>query len=85
MHSSLDLPELVNQRLVKPLIEQVSIAEMRSNLENLTSYYTRYFGSTTGEQSAQWIHGQVAEVRKPLVPQDAPHSPVSRRRRLMSV
>ncbi|UNI21642.1 Bacterial leucyl aminopeptidase [Purpureocillium takamizusanense] len=56
------VPELVNQRLVKPLIEQVSVEEMRRALEHLTSYYTRYFGSTTGEQSAQWIHDQVAEI-----------------------
>ncbi|KAJ6444570.1 peptidase [Purpureocillium lavendulum] len=56
------LPELVNQRLVKPLIAQVSTERMRGALERLTGFYTRYFGSTTGEQSAQWIHDQVAEI-----------------------
>jgi leucyl aminopeptidase len=28
----------------------------------MTSYYTRYFGSVTGEQSAQWLHDHIADV-----------------------
>lgn len=31
-------------------------------LEHMTSYYTRYFGSVTGEESAQWLHDHIAEV-----------------------
>lgn len=35
---------------------------MRGVLQHLSSFYTRYFGSTDGEQSAQWLHRQLAEV-----------------------
>lgn len=35
---------------------------MHKDLEHLTSYYTRYFGSVTGERSALWLHNQIAEV-----------------------
>lgn len=36
---------------------------MRAFLEKLSGFYTRYFGSTTGEQSALFIHDHVADVR----------------------
>lgn len=43
---------------------------MRTFLEKLSGFYTRYFGSTTGEQSALYIHDQVADVsgRRPKFP-----------------
>lgn len=35
---------------------------MRSIVDHMTSYYTRYFGSTTGERSSQWLHDHVASI-----------------------
>lgn len=40
---------------------------MRDVLEHMTGYYTRYFGSTTGERSAAWLHDHIAEVSPPTV------------------
>lgn len=57
-----DLPKLSHQRYVKPLFAQISTDRMRAFLEKLSGFYTRYFGSTTGEQSALFIHDQVADV-----------------------
>lgn len=57
-----DVPGLIHQRLVKPLAAKVSTRRMHDDLEELTSFYTRYFGSVTGEQSAQWIYDHLAEV-----------------------
>ena len=58
----IDLPNLTHQRLVKPLLPQVSVQRMHHVLEHMTSYYTRYFFSETGAQSAQWLHDHIAMV-----------------------
>ena len=57
-----DLPDLTHQRLVKPLLPNVSTERMHRVLEHMTGYYTRYFGSITGERSAVWLHDQIADV-----------------------
>ncbi|TQV91569.1 hypothetical protein V2A60_008512 [Cordyceps javanica] len=58
------LPKLSQQRLVKPLFSQVSKSKMESVLKHMTSFYTRYFGSVTGEQSALWLRDHIAEIIK---------------------
>ena len=60
--TALDLPKLSYQRYVKPLFAHISTDRMRTFLEKLSGFYTRYFGSTTGEQSALFIHDQIADV-----------------------
>ncbi len=37
---------------------------MSNVLGHMTSYYTRYFGSVIGEQSAMWLHGHLSDVRR---------------------
>jgi leucyl aminopeptidase len=59
---AIDLPPFVHQSLVKPLFPKVSTQRMYDVLEHMTSYYTRYYGSTTGERSALWLHDHIAEV-----------------------
>jgi leucyl aminopeptidase len=56
------LPNLTHQRYVKPLFRQVSTERMYDVLKHMTSFYTRYFGSTDGEQSAQWLHDHIAQI-----------------------
>jgi hypothetical protein len=63
--ASVDLPQISHQRYVKPLFSRVSTQRMRGVLQHLSSFYTRYFGSADGEQSAQWLHRQLAEVCVP--------------------
>ncbi|TQS32721.1 hypothetical protein Golomagni_06956, partial [Golovinomyces magnicellulatus] len=61
-NSSVDLPKLTHQSLVKPLFPQVSTEKMHNVLEHMTGFYTRYFRSTTGEQSALWLHNHISEI-----------------------
>ena len=56
------MPDLVHQRYIKPLFRQVSTQRMHDVLKHMTSYYTRYFGSTEGEQSSQWLYNHIAEI-----------------------
>ncbi|GAP86703.1 putative peptidase family M28 [Rosellinia necatrix] len=56
------LPELSHQALVKPLFPKISTDTMRGALTRLTSFYNRYYGDVYGEQSAQWLHGHIADI-----------------------
>ncbi|KAK1974605.1 peptidase family M28 [Colletotrichum cereale] len=57
-----NLPEITHQRLVKPLFPKVNQTEMRGVLEHMTSYYNRYYGGATGEESSVWLHDHVAGI-----------------------
>ncbi|KAK8058251.1 peptidase family M28 [Apiospora phragmitis] len=56
------LPNFTKQPLVRPLLHQVSTQRMYDDLEHLTGFYNRWFGGATGEESAQWIHDQIAQI-----------------------
>ncbi|OAQ95832.1 hypothetical protein LLEC1_01370 [Akanthomyces lecanii] len=58
------LPKLSQQRLVKPLFSQVSKDNMEDVLKHMTSFYTRYFGSVSGEKSALWLRDHIADIIK---------------------
>ncbi|KAL7944982.1 hypothetical protein V8C42DRAFT_324235 [Trichoderma barbatum] len=58
------LPKLSHQRIVKSLLPRVSTEKMHGVLEHMTGYYTRYFGSVTGEESSQWLYNHIAEIIK---------------------
>ena len=45
-----------------PLAKKLSKSHMRSNLERLTSFYTRYYKSSTGARSAEWLHGRINQT-----------------------
>lgn len=57
-----DLPDIDQQRYVRPCFADVSTDEMRKALTHLTGFYNRYYHSTTGERSARWLHDRIAEV-----------------------
>ncbi|KAH8777370.1 peptidase family M28 [Diaporthe sp. PMI_573] len=57
-----NLPKLTHQSLVKPLFSKVSTSRMHDVLKHLSSYYNRYFGGETGEESSQWLHDHIAEI-----------------------
>lgn len=63
MNGNKDLPDLVHQRLVKPLFPRVSTERMHDVLKHMTSYYNRYYGGTTGALSAEWLHDHIAQVK----------------------
>ncbi|KAH6609096.1 hypothetical protein Trco_002442 [Trichoderma cornu-damae] len=58
------LPKLSHQGIVKSLLPRVSTDKMHNVLEHMTGYYTRYFGSVTGEESSQWLYDHIAEIIK---------------------
>lgn len=35
---------------------------MHDVLEHMTGYYSRYYGGTTGQMSAEWLHEHIAQV-----------------------
>ncbi|KAK9381452.1 uncharacterized protein V2V93DRAFT_335073 [Kockiozyma suomiensis] len=45
-----------------PLLSNISIDNMKVNLQNFTSFYTRYYKSTTGADSSQWLFDTVKAV-----------------------
>ncbi|KAL1866864.1 hypothetical protein Daus18300_006567 [Diaporthe australafricana] len=57
-----NLPKLTHQRLVKPLFPNISTSRMHDVLKHMTSYYNRYFGGQTGEESSQWLHDHIASI-----------------------
>ena len=58
------LPKLSHQRVVKPLFAKISTDNMRKVLTHLSGFYHRYYGDVYGEQSAQWLHGQIVDIIK---------------------
>ncbi|KAK9480010.1 hypothetical protein V1514DRAFT_227219 [Lipomyces japonicus] len=47
---------------VTPLLANISIANMKANLEKFSSFYTRYYKSTTGAESSDWLFETVKTV-----------------------
>ncbi|GKT41173.1 leucine aminopeptidase 1 [Colletotrichum spaethianum] len=57
-----NLPKITHQRLIKPLFPKVNQAEMHDVLQHMTSYYNRYYGGPTGEESSVWLHDHIAGI-----------------------
>lgn len=49
---------------VQPLAQKLSKSNMKSDLQQFTSFHTRYYKSQTGVESATWLFEQVSEVVK---------------------
>ncbi|KAK9367232.1 hypothetical protein V1509DRAFT_627379 [Lipomyces kononenkoae] len=45
-----------------PFLANISTINMKTNLENFTSFYTRYYKSTTGAESSQWLFDTVKGI-----------------------
>ena len=59
-----NFPEQPAQKaLVDSIVADVDLSSMRSNLETLSNYFTRYYTSTTGEQAAQWIYIELVSIK----------------------
>ncbi|KAI9753772.1 MAG: Leucine aminopeptidase 1 [Chaenotheca gracillima] len=64
---------------VTGLVGNLSKSHMRSNLEKFSSFHTRYYKSSTGVESAEWLFGRVNETIAAAGPSNAsvkkfPHS-----------
>ncbi|KAI9800882.1 MAG: Leucine aminopeptidase 1 [Sarcosagium campestre] len=47
---------------LKPLLKKLSKTNMRKNLEKFTSFHTRYYKSSYGVQSAEWLYEQIESI-----------------------
>jgi len=50
------------QDVIKPIIEQANTDLMKATLKTLSEFNNRYYRSSTGAQSAEWLFGKVKEV-----------------------
>lgn len=48
-----------HQKELEPLIANLSKPNMEENLEKFSSFYTRYYKSSYGVQSADWLFGRI--------------------------
>lgn len=55
-------PEMQHPTEVAPLTEHLSTSTMKQRLQRFSSFFTRYYRSRTGVQSAEWLYGQVQQV-----------------------
>jgi leucyl aminopeptidase len=64
-----------NSTIVAGILPSLSTAELKANLEHLTSYHTRYYNSDTGKAASDWLYAKIlaytAELasaeQKPLI------------------
>lgn len=47
------------QKIITPLLERLREENMRANLEEFTSFHTRYFRSDYGRQSSEWLFTRI--------------------------
>lgn len=61
--SSVTYPsEVAYNKTVTPLLKELEMKNMRSNLETFTSFHTRYYKSQYGVQSSEWLLKQVTSI-----------------------
>lgn len=60
-----------HESIVKSLIEKIDLGSVKANLGQFSSFFTRYYKSESGFESANWLHGTVtglvAKLPKELV------------------
>lgn len=54
--------ELSHRGDLQPLLAKLSQTEMQANLEQLSSFHTRYYKSDYGRQSSEWLLSRIREV-----------------------
>ncbi|KAJ3105202.1 Leucine aminopeptidase 1 [Phlyctochytrium planicorne] len=51
-----------HQSIVQPLVNNISVSHLESWLTEFTSFKTRYYQSSSGGESAQWLYDQAVKV-----------------------
>lgn len=51
-----------NQKVVGLLLKAVNLDGVKSNLGQFSSFFTRYYKSSTGVESANWLYGTVENI-----------------------
>ena len=47
---------------IHPILKNLTTTHMRSNLEEFTSFYTRYYNSQHGKESSEWLQKRISET-----------------------
>lgn len=55
-----------HQQEVDGLIKHINTTNMYDNLARFTSFYTRYYKTDTGYESAEWLYGQLFDIIAPV-------------------
>ncbi|CDO94475.1 unnamed protein product [Kluyveromyces dobzhanskii CBS 2104] len=58
--------ETQNGDIITPLFKGIDTGLMHDNLAKFTSFYTRYYKSETGYQSALWLSEKLTNITSPL-------------------
>lgn len=62
-----DYPQKINfDDKVKGFIKSIDQKLMYDNLANFSSFYTRYYKSETGVESAEWLEGKLLDIASPV-------------------
>ncbi|ODV80855.1 Zn-dependent exopeptidase [Suhomyces tanzawaensis NRRL Y-17324] len=54
--------EVKHEKKVRDLFGEIDVTRLQSNLAEFTSFYTRYYKSETGVESANWLHDKISEI-----------------------
>lgn len=57
------------QDVVEPLLKKIDIEGVKAHLAKFSSFYTRYYKSETGLESANWLHQTIEDIVK-VLPKD---------------
>lgn len=58
------------QDVVEPLLKKIDIEGVKAHLAKFSSFYTRYYKSETGLESANWLHQTIEDIVL-VLPKDA--------------
>lgn len=48
--------------IIHPVLNNITTSNMRHNLEEFTSFYTRYYQSDYGKKSSEWLQKRISET-----------------------
>ncbi|KAK6521956.1 Leucine aminopeptidase 1 [Arthrobotrys megalospora] len=51
-----------NEAIIRPLLAKLDSKNMKANLEKFTSFYTRYYKSSSGAESSRWLLSKVNDT-----------------------
>lgn len=55
-------PAPVFSKVIHPILKNLTTTTMHTNLNKLTSFHTRYYKSSTGRSSSEWLQGLIHET-----------------------
>jgi len=60
--------------VIHPMLKKLATAQMEANLKKFTSFYTRYYKSSYGKKSSEWLHERIAHTAPGVSIRPFPHT-----------